>query len=106
MPKGQATFIKAASYLMHLRYFSSIRQIILTKSASILQDDSGIPFRFYDSPEWTVTLYGTYTGPVRLFRNYPDEDLKKAYAAGNAEPLDIRLGYQAKPNLLRAVKNR
>jgi hypothetical protein len=106
MPGKQATFIKAASYLMHQRYFSAIRRIILAKSASILQDDSGIPFRFYDSPEWTVTLYGTYAGPVRLFKNYPDADLKKAYAARNADSLDIRFGYQAEPNLLWAVKNR
>ena len=38
-----ATYIKAASYLMHYRGFSKIRDIILMHSDYVLQDDSGIP---------------------------------------------------------------
>jgi hypothetical protein len=103
---GQTTYIKAASYLMHIRYFSMIREIILSTSACILQDDSGIPYRFFPPPEWTVTLYGSYSKPYRLFKDYPDKELKKAYDTGDARPLDIRFGYQTESNLQLAVKNR
>jgi hypothetical protein len=102
---GQATYIKAASYLMHQRYFSMIRDIILSKSAFVLQDDSGIPYPFFKPSEWTVTLYGKYTKPDKLFKDYLDEDLKKAYSVQNApKPLEIRFGYQKQPNLQLAVK--
>jgi hypothetical protein len=101
---GQATYIKAASYLMHQRYFSMIRDIILSKSGFVLEDDSGIPYRYFEPSKWTVTLYGGYTKPYELFKEYADEDLKKAYDAKTAKPLRVRFGYQAQPNLQLAVK--
>jgi hypothetical protein len=104
LPGGQATYIKAASYLMHQKYFSMIRETILSKSAFVLEDDSGIPYRFFEPSKWTVTLYGGYLKPYELFKEYADAELKNAYAAGTAKPLRVRFGYQAEPNLQLAVK--
>ena len=104
LSEGQATYIKAASYLMHQRYFSMIREIVLSKSGFVLEDDSGIPYRFFEPSKWTMTLYGGYSKPYELFKEYPDAELKKAYAAKTAKPLSIRFGYQVEPNLQLAVK--
>ena len=38
-----STYLKSASYLMHRPTFSIIRNLILSESENILQDDSGIP---------------------------------------------------------------
>lgn len=98
---GIFTFIKAASYLMHIRYYSTIRSIILNKSRVIVQEDSGITFHFFDRSIWDIRLYGTYSEPIKKFKEYFDQDLKDAYAAG-AAPLNFRIGYSPQSNLLVA----
>src|SRR5690606_21474349 len=40
--RPEAAFAKSASYLMHETYFSNIRQFLLTHTATVLQDDSGV----------------------------------------------------------------
>jgi hypothetical protein len=50
------TLIKSASYLLHTPYFSFVRDTILSKSRTIVEDDSGIPFHFFDQPAWDVHL--------------------------------------------------
>jgi hypothetical protein len=97
------TFIKSASYLMHKMTFSSIREMILKLSDVVLQDDSGISFKFFDPQVWTVNLYGSYAGPIELFKEYFEQDLFDAYQAG-AKPLGFRIGYGRKSHLLLAVK--
>jgi hypothetical protein len=104
LPQQQATYLKAAAYLMYQRDFKTIRDAILTKSDLILQDDSGIPYRYFLPSKWVVALYGRYSKPFDEFKNYLDDELKKAYAARNPKPLSLRFGYQKNPNLLLAVK--
>ena len=55
-------YLKAASYLLHESYFSRIRSFLLNQAASILQDDSGIPFRFFRDGGWRLWLFGTIRG--------------------------------------------
>lgn len=97
------TFIKSASYLMHKNYFSQIRDIILSKSLVIIQDDSGIPYRFFKKSYWDIQLYGAYDCPIGLFKEHYEADLKAAYAQGSKQ-LNFRLGYATKSNLLLAKK--
>ena len=52
------TFVKSASYLMHDDRFSCVRAIVLDDSTSILQDDTGVPYKFFDHVKWDLTLYG------------------------------------------------
>lgn len=96
LPNG-TTYLKSASYLLHSANFTSIRNLILDKSAFVLQDDSGLPFKTLKPTEWRVTLFGKYTGPIRLFSHRMQPDMLHAYkdsaAAGHALPLRFRLGY-------------
>ncbi len=69
------TFAKAASYLMYKPHFSAIRQFILDQSLYVLQGDSGIPLRYFDPAVWNLRFYGTYAGPIPLFRNCYQADM-------------------------------
>lgn len=93
MDQGCATFIKSASYLMHKDYFSIVRDIVLSKSTLVMQDDSGIPYRFFKPEEWETTLYGSYTEPIPMFTSSYEQDLFDAYQNGNPKPMNFRMGY-------------
>jgi hypothetical protein len=101
------TLIKSASYLMHKTYFSTIRNLILSKSALVVEDDSGIPYRYFDADHWDVRFYGKYTEPIALFKMWKQDDLKAAYEARKEkQPLDFGIGYRhpGESNLLVAVR--
>ncbi len=101
------TLVKAASYLMHKPYFSTIRGTILSKSRVVVEEDSGIPYRYFDQAAWDVRLFGTYSEPIQLFKDWNQDDLKDAYSAGTGVlPLDFAIGYRRRgqSNLLVAVR--
>lgn len=101
------TLVKSASYLMHSDDFSSIRNFLLSHSSVIIQDDTGIPYRFLNKEGWEVKLYGTYTGPIRLFSEYHQKDLAQAYAQTSGAPLGFAFGYfsqSSKGVLLQATR--
>lgn len=89
----RATFVKSASYLMHKSYFSQVRTFVLDRSGLILQDDSGIPLRYFAEPQWDRRMYGAYVGPIQLFANWYQKDMKAAYDRA-AKPIDFGIGYQ------------
>ncbi|WP_299456519.1 hypothetical protein [uncultured Microscilla sp.] len=95
-----ATFLKSASYLMYKPYFSIIRRTILRKTSYLLQDDSGIPAKYMiEDNKWALTFYGKYIGPIALFANYTQPELKSAYEPLSGEkvrPLPFGIGYQYK----------
>src|SRR5215470_1902204 len=97
--------VKSASYLLHNPGFSKVREFLLTRTAVIVQDDTGIPLSYYDPQKWELHPFGKYVGPVRDFHNM----YRANYAAlfRNARPIDFGVGYQWRPNrsnLLLAVK--
>jgi hypothetical protein len=101
------TYLKSASYLMHFKEFSVIRDVCLQHSRYLLQDDSGIAFHYFDPKVWQIELYGEYTHPIREFRGYYEKDLADAYKASKAKPLPFKLGYNTRPggvNLLVGSK--
>lgn len=101
------TYLKAASYLMHANDFSIIRNVVLEKSRSILQDDSGIAYRFFDKNIWDIHLYGKYVRPGKEFSWINETDLAKAYTDPSIKPVLFTLGYNWRTqaiNLLYAVK--
>jgi len=91
--KGMTTFLKATSYMPHHSDFATIRREVLANSSLILQDDSGIPYRFFDPAQWQVQLYGGYTQPYGSFRYLVQPDLRKAYEDSPPKPLGFRIGY-------------
>jgi len=86
--------LKAASYLLHQNGFSIARDYLLRVSASILQDDSGIPLRYCSLGKWTLRFFGTYTGPINLFKSFYQPDLRQYYATSSPKPLTFGFGYQ------------
>ncbi len=96
------TFIKSASYMMHHDRkdlsFKKIRNLILSKSKSIFQDDTGVPFRFIDQEEWEITVFGTYEKPIKDFDRWTfmmQEDLDLFYKNkdNHGGMLPFSLGY-------------
>ena len=104
--QGVVTYLKAASYLMHYASFNRIRGLILDESQHILQTDSGIPYTYFSQKEWDITLYGTYTRPIPLFRKRYQADLRSAYVK-QAQALPFGIGYNYRKgtsNLMLASK--
>ncbi|MBP5481457.1 MAG: hypothetical protein J6Y22_06865 [Paludibacteraceae bacterium] len=104
LPQHQVvTYLKAASYLMHKPYFSKIRDAIMKHSLAILEDDSGIPYKYLK--DWNVTLYGTYMKPLKLFGKYVyQNDLMERYETDSVRTLNFRIGYNNPSNWLCARK--
>ena len=103
------TLTKAASYLMHKPYFSTIRATILSKSRVVVEEDSGIPYHYFEPATWDVRLFGIYAEPIQLFKDWNQDDLKAAYAAApNAPQLDFAIGYRhrGQSNLIVAVRKK
>jgi hypothetical protein len=95
------TFVKSASYLMHDYTFSTVRDLILNKSTVVLQDDSGIPFKyFYPNKGWHEQLYGSYIKPISMFTYRLQNDLKKYYntppTSTQVKKLGFGIGYSYK----------
>ena len=64
-----STIFKSASYLVWWGNFTKIRDIILKQSESILQDDTGIPYKVLkESGSWDITHFGKYHEPIPRFR--------------------------------------
>ncbi len=105
------TYFKSASYLLHYPYFNDLRPLILEKSKCILQDDTGVPFRFFDRSKWDLAVYGVYDKPIKDFKRMEQKDLKNFYDSlkplGLVKPMPFDLGYhwgKKDNNLIRAIK--
>ena len=97
--QGQGvTLLKAASYLMHSDNFSKVRGYLLAHSKVILQDDSGIPYRFFTRDKWDVRFYGRYAGPIKRFLKNAQPGLKNDNDASAPPPLPFSFGYQWQPS--------
>jgi hypothetical protein len=105
--KGATTMFKSTSYMLHRKEFSLIRSLVLNNSSAVLQDDSGIPFRLFESDLWKVQLYGDYDRPYGSFKWMEQADLRKAYKQPGTKPLPMHVGYGYKKitsNLLLAKR--
>jgi hypothetical protein len=101
------TYLKAGSYLLHYDTFDTIRSVIFDKSTTILQDDSGIAYKFFDKSKWNIRLYGKYSRPIKEFSFISEPDLEKAYKDSVFRPLSYILGYNWRTgyiNMLYAIK--
>jgi len=99
------SLIKSASYLLHAGNFSTVRDFLLANSATIIQDDSGIPLGDYDPKKWRFFPFGRYAGPIGEFpgRYQP----RYAELFRRSQPLDFGIGYRWRSyesNLLLSIK--
>ncbi|MHB8261959.1 MAG: hypothetical protein ACYDCN_15105 [Bacteroidia bacterium] len=97
-----ATYVKSASYLLHNDFMSNIRKFILTKSDDVVEDDTGVPFRFFtEKSSWNTKLYGEYQRPVKDFKWLDcQKDLKAVFDKDSAliPKLPFHLGYHWSSN--------
>lgn len=103
------SFLKSASYLMHNAGFSTIREHLLEQSGRIIQDDSGIPLRYFADDAWNITPHGTYTGPIKLFAGRYQRDMARLFRQQKAKPIRFGIGYRWRPrqsSLIVARKKR
>ena len=101
------TYTKSASYRMCQTGFSVIRTTCLTKSKTLLQDDTGVAFAFFDKNKWKITLYGNYEKPISDFQGgYYQAGLQAAYKAdsANIKSLPFSLGYHWKDAVQNLMK--
>ncbi len=102
------SMFKSTSYMPHRADFSAIREQVLQRSIAVVQDDSGIPFKYYEPAKWNRQLYGQYTKPYGSFRNLVQPDLQKAFAdKASVKSLAFNIGYgfnRIPSNLLIARK--
>ena len=99
------TYVKAASYLMHypseirttFLNFSNIRNVVLDKSLTIFQDDTGIPYKYVNNENWSVRHFGSYVKPPSNFSEDYDilyqQDMINLYKNNKSEKLPFSLGY-------------
>jgi hypothetical protein len=99
-------FVKSASYLMHSDGFSKVRDFLLQNVNSLVQDDSGIPLKYFQESDWDLHPHGKYLGPIKLFAGNYQSKLAALFKKG-AQPIDFGIGYRHRrneSNLLLAVR--
>jgi len=99
------SLIKSASYLLHSGNFTTVRDYILANSATIIQDDSGIPLQYYSARQWRFFPFGRYLGPIGEFPGRFQQSYADLFR--RAEPISFGIGYRWRTNesnLLLSVK--
>src|SRR6202051_3023095 len=86
------SLIKSASYLLHSGNFTTVRDYILANSATIIQDDSGIPLAYYSPKKWRFFPFGRYAGPISEFPSRYQESYAELFR--RAQPMDFGIGYR------------
>jgi hypothetical protein len=99
------SLIKSASYLLHSGSFTTARDFLLANSATIIQDDSGIPLGDYNSKKWRFFPFGHYLGPIGEFPGRYQHSYAELFR--RAQPIDFGIGYRWRThdsNLLLSVR--
>jgi hypothetical protein len=92
--KPATVLLKSASYLLHDNQFAKTRSMLLEAADIVVQDDTGIPYRFISQNPWQVKLYGRYNRPIRPMSYGYQKDLETAYNSRPEQiPLPFPFGY-------------
>jgi hypothetical protein len=86
------TFIKSASYLLSYDNFKIIRAHLMAGSRIIVQEDSGIPYKYFSEKEWKMEFFGTYR-VIEQFANRYQKDLDAVMRQKNSGPIPFDFGY-------------
>ena len=90
------SLIKSASYLLHSGNFTTARDYLLANSATIIQDDSGIPLQYYNAKQWRFFPFGRYLGPIGEFPGRYQQSYAELFR--RAEPINFGVGYRWRTN--------
>lgn len=91
---NRASYLKAAQCAAFNPDFTVVRELILG-SQTIIQDDSGIPYKLLsDSTKYDTKLYGTYTNVISDLSWCLQRDLKKdVVEKGDNSDLPFKISY-------------
>jgi hypothetical protein len=89
------SLIKSASYLLHKPQFSGVRKLLLDRSATIVQDDSGIPLTYFGK-RWRLRAFGHYAGPISMFAGFYQPQMAGLFQ--DANPIEFGIGYRWRKN--------
>ncbi len=104
--RGFTTFLKSASYLLSYDNFRVLRSYLLAGSSLIVQEDSGIPYKYFFDKEWTMNFFGTYR-VIEIFTNRFQRDLDAVIKRKNSGQIPFDFGYgfiPEKSNIMIALK--
>ena len=98
------TYMKSASYLLHMDGFSAHKDFLAASAGTVLQDDSGIPLRDLASEDWRLRYFGAYSRTLPTYNQWFQEDLAAVYQqiaasaplGGGAPKLPFAIGYHSK----------
>jgi hypothetical protein len=90
------SLLKSASYLLHSGNFTAVRDYILANSATVIQDDSGIPLQYYNAKQWRFFPFGRYLGPIGEFPGRYQQSYAELFR--RAEPVNFGIGYRWRTN--------
>jgi hypothetical protein len=103
-----SVLLKSASYLLHDNQFQKTRSMILATADFVIQDDTGIPYRFLNQAPWQVRLYGRYNKPIKSLSYGYQPDLENAFKSKNiSTELPFPFGYHwrgKQSGLLMAIR--
>ena len=102
------TVLKAASHLLQSPRFAIVRDALLERAPSIIQDETGIEYGAL-TKAFNVKLYGRFSKPHTLFNKEAQRALAEAYQSQpDVKPLTFRVSYQRQPeaNLQVATRSR
>jgi hypothetical protein len=69
--------MKSASCVLMNGNFNTMRQLVLSCD-QIVQDDTGVPYKYFDASTFDISLFGTYTSTIRDLSYCLQRDLVKA----------------------------
>lgn len=86
---------KSAEYIFHTKEYEPFILDLLPRTDRVVQDESGIPFHYFNSNDWSYKLFGKYIGKIQL-KNTPkvpfQNDLNEAFQK-ESKPLPFPFGY-------------
>jgi hypothetical protein len=93
--QGPATgLVKSASYLLHDKQFMQVRDALLATADTIVQDDTGVPYRVLRQANWSVQMFGDYRKPIPSLAYGFQRDLQESWRKNaNQTPLPFPFGY-------------
>ncbi len=90
------SLIKSASYLLQTGHFNKVRNFLLEQSATILQDDTGIPIADFNARVWRFQAFGRYVGPLNIYGATYQARMGELFRT--AIPIDFGVGYRWRIN--------
>lgn len=76
--------LRNTGHELHTPAYNQLREHLMKRGVTFVQDPSGMPFRSFDQSKWNVALYGAYSGAASDARQHEQPDLVAAYQAPDA----------------------